>query len=153
MTTRPTYFATPAERAEVLKDTFDQMALFIMAARDGLIDPRSAEGKEAIAAFSPRMLWLFYDAFTIPQGAWDPGKRGLRYDTPLLPVTSMDREPTHGVWHDWSGGKSPVAPNAKVKIRVRGRPDNESKRVLASECSWGHSDPVSGGDIIAFKVE
>lgn len=73
-----------AEIALALRQTFDEMAVFILSVRDGLIDPKSAEGQAAIHAFAPRMRWLFYDATLTPPGPWKPTYYGLPEDEPLI---------------------------------------------------------------------
>lgn len=73
---------TDAEAAKVMRQTFDEMALFILTLR---AEPMTQEqAREKIKAFYPRMHWLYYESVLNPMGPWKPTYYGLPENEPML---------------------------------------------------------------------
>lgn len=53
-------------------------------------------------------------------------------------------------WHEWNGGKCPVAERTRVLVKFRFKNTLGQRIKTADSYHWHHSD--SGGDIIAYKV-
>lgn len=70
------------QAAEVMRQTFDELALFIFTLR---AEPMTIEqAREKIETFYPRMHWLFYEAVLSPMGPWKPTYYGLPENEPIV---------------------------------------------------------------------
>lgn len=56
-------------------------------------------------------------------------------------------------WIEWNGGERPVPVLALVDYRLRcGITVMRPQGSVADELRWGHAQPPSGGDIVAYRL-